>query len=84
MVSKIDRQAFLQSLIVPPGKEISLHKDYDPGFKPDYITKEDATLLLEQGIEKMAVLRFILCNGRGYKRLNPYRERHLAIFVNCF
>jgi len=29
MVSKIDRQAFLQSLIVPPGKEISLHKDYD-------------------------------------------------------
>ncbi|MFN9675254.1 MAG: polyphosphate kinase 2 family protein [Microcystis sp.] len=54
MVSKIDRQAFLQSLIVPPGKEISLHKDYDPGFKPDYITKEDATLLLQQGIEKMA------------------------------
>jgi hypothetical protein len=30
------------------------------------------------------VLRFVLCNGRGYKRLNPYRERHLAIFVNCF
>ncbi|TRV45106.1 MAG: polyphosphate kinase 2 family protein [Microcystis panniformis Mp_GB_SS_20050300_S99] len=54
MVSKIDRQAFLQSLIVPPGKEISLHKDYDAGFKPDYITKEDATLLLQQGIEKMA------------------------------
>ena len=54
MVSKIDRQAFLQSLIVPPGKEISLHKDYDARFKPDYITKEDATLLLQQGIEKMA------------------------------
>jgi hypothetical protein len=29
---------------------------------------------------------FGLCYAmdRGYKRWNPYRERHLAIFVNCF
>jgi PPK2 family polyphosphate:nucleotide phosphotransferase len=54
MENKIDRQAFLQSLIVPPGKQISLQKDYNPGFKPDYITKEDANTLLQNGIEKMA------------------------------
>jgi hypothetical protein len=29
-------------------------------------------------------LRFVLCNGGGYKGWNPYIERHLAIFVNCF
>lgn len=54
MEIKIDRQDFLKSLIVPPGKQISLSKDYNPGFKPDYITKEDAKALLQQGIERMA------------------------------
>jgi hypothetical protein len=29
-------------------------------------------------------LRFVLCNGRGYKGWTPYIERHLAIFVNFF
>ncbi len=57
MANKIDRENFLQSLIVPPGKKISLKKDYDPSFKPDYITKEDASALLKTGIEKMAVLQ---------------------------
>ncbi len=55
MISKkIDRQEFLQSLMVPPGKKISLKKDYDPSFKPTNITKEDAHALLQSGIEKMA------------------------------
>lgn len=54
MANKIDRKEFLKSLIVPPGKKISLAKDYDPNFKPDYISKEDAGILLENGIEKMA------------------------------
>jgi polyphosphate kinase 2 (PPK2 family) len=53
-VIKIDREEFLQSLMVPPGKKISLQKDYDPRFKPDYITKEDAHTLLKTGIERMA------------------------------
>lgn len=51
---KIDREEFLQSLIVPPGKKISLQKDYNPRFKPDYITKKDAQTLLKTGIERMA------------------------------
>lgn len=54
MATKIDHEEFLQSLIVPPGKKISFKKDYDPSFKPDNITKEDANRLLQNGIEKMA------------------------------
>lgn len=54
LASQIDRDKFLKSLIVPPGKKISLKKDYDPAFKPDYIAKEDATQLLSDGIEKLA------------------------------
>lgn len=54
LAPKIDRNEFLKSLIVPPGKKISLKKDYDPAFKPAYITKEDATQILAEGIEKLA------------------------------
>ena len=54
MAPEIDRDKFLKSLIVPPGAKISLKKDYDPAFKPDYITKEYATQLLANGIEKLA------------------------------
>jgi len=66
MANKIDREEFLQSLIVPPGKKISLKKDFDPNFKPDYITKEDATALLQTGIEKMAELQDKLYAQNNY------------------
>lgn len=54
LAPKIDRDEFLKSLIVPPGKKVSLKKDYDPAFKPDYINKDDATKLLSEGVEKLA------------------------------
>jgi PPK2 family polyphosphate:nucleotide phosphotransferase len=54
MAANIDRKEFLKSLAVSPGTKISLKKDYDPSFKPDYITKEDAQQLLSDGIEKLA------------------------------
>jgi PPK2 family polyphosphate:nucleotide phosphotransferase len=69
MVSKIDREKFLQSLIVPPGKKISFKKDYDPNFKPDYITKEDASALLESGIKRMAELQDKLYAQNNYALL---------------
>lgn len=69
MVINIDREKFLQSLIVPPGKKISLKKDYDPSFKPDYITKEDANALLETGIEKMAEFQDKLYAQNNYALL---------------
>ncbi len=54
LAPQIDREKFLKSLIVPPGSKISFKKDYDPSFKPDYINKEDAAKLLDEGIQKMA------------------------------
>lgn len=66
MVNKIDKEEFLQSLIVPPDKKISLKEDYDPSFKPDYITKEDANALLQTGIEKMAELQDKLYAQNNY------------------
>jgi len=54
MAPKIDRDKFLKPLIVSPGTKISLKKDFDPAYKPDYINKEDATKFLAEGIEKLA------------------------------
>lgn len=65
----IEREEFLQSLIVPPGKKISLKKDYDPGFKPGYISKEDANTLLQTGIEQMAALQDKLYAQNNYALL---------------
>lgn len=69
MAIKIDREEFLKSLIVPPGKKISFKKDYDPNFKPDYITKEDAATLLQSGIEKMAEFQDKLYAQNNYALL---------------
>ncbi len=30
------------------------------------------------------VLRFVLCNGRGYNGWNPYRERYCCDFCQLF
>ena len=44
---------FIRPLLVPPGTTISLRKDYDPDYKADYVTKEDAAERLQQGIERL-------------------------------
>lgn len=75
---KIDREEFLQSLIVPPGKKISLNKDYDPRFKPDYITKEDANVLLQTGIEKMAEFQDKLYAQNNYALLIEFQAMDAA------
>ncbi|ELS47871.1 atn1 domain protein [Microcystis aeruginosa FACHB-905 = DIANCHI905] len=38
------------------------------------------------GLTMKFIRLFGLCYAmdEGYKGWNPYRERHLAIFVNCF
>jgi PPK2 family polyphosphate:nucleotide phosphotransferase len=38
-------------LQVPPGKKVILAKDFDPGYKADFIKKKDAADLLQQGVE---------------------------------
>jgi len=46
----------------------------------DYLDRDSITFLDKE------VWLFGLCYAMdgGYKGWNPYRERHLAIFVNCF
>ncbi len=44
-------------LTVKPGSTISLGKDYDPGYKPDSLKKEDAHALLEDKRTELAELQ---------------------------
>ncbi len=52
----MDLKKRIQPFIVPPGKEISLKKDYKPDFLPDDIKvdKDNADELLTEGIETLA------------------------------
>ena len=49
-----------ERLIVPPGKKISLAKDYDPGFTGDIVKKEAAASLLQKGVRRLAELQDML------------------------
>lgn len=42
-----------EKFIVPPGKTISLKKDFDPSFKPADLDKEKAKQLLAENLEKL-------------------------------
>jgi PPK2 family polyphosphate:nucleotide phosphotransferase len=50
----VKEKEFLEPFLVPPGKKVSLKKDYPPGFTADYITKADAKQRLQDGIQKLA------------------------------
>ena len=52
MPSKINKLYDL--LFVPPGRKISLKKDYDPGFTGDLVKKNEAKKLLADGITQLA------------------------------
>jgi PPK2 family polyphosphate:nucleotide phosphotransferase len=52
---KIDK--LLKTLRVPPGKHINLRRDYDPGFTGDWLDKDEAGELLEEGVEQLAELQ---------------------------
>ena len=49
---KVDK--LIQRFIVPPGKKISLKKDYDPGYTAKFVAEEDATELLQRGVHLLA------------------------------
>lgn len=78
MSKKIDTDEFLRPLIVPPGHKISLKKDYDPNFKPDSVTKEDASALLQRGIEQMAVYQDMLYAQNTYGLLILFQAMDAA------
>ncbi|BCU11499.1 hypothetical protein OA58_17135 [Microcystis aeruginosa NIES-88] len=39
---------------------------------------------LQQGLRHLRLFGLCYAMDGGYKGWNPYIERHLAIFVNCF
>jgi PPK2 family polyphosphate:nucleotide phosphotransferase len=44
----------IRPFLVPPGSKISLTKDYDPGFKAEFIKKKDAAAKLQEGVELLS------------------------------
>ncbi|UZO77344.1 MULTISPECIES: hypothetical protein [Microcystis] len=55
-------------------------------FEEIYLSKEDLNRLREEILGLIQMRLFGLCYAMDgdYKGWNPYIERHLAIFVNCF
>ena len=51
---KKKHQDEFKRLIVPPGKKISLKRDYDPGHTADYLDEDDAKTTLATGIKRLA------------------------------
>jgi PPK2 family polyphosphate:nucleotide phosphotransferase len=45
---------FIEPLRVRPGSSVVLSRDFDPGYKADFLTKEDAEELLEEGVRLLA------------------------------
>ncbi|UNO39514.1 polyphosphate kinase 2 family protein [Streptomyces sp. MST-110588] len=59
MTDRTDRtaeriEAFIAQLRVPPGSEVDLEKDFDPGFRAGIAKKADGVELLSVGIELLA------------------------------
>jgi PPK2 family polyphosphate:nucleotide phosphotransferase len=67
MPSKIDK--LYDMLLVPPGKKISLKKDYDPGFTGDLVKKKEAKELLAEGIQRLAEYQNMLYAQNTYALL---------------
>ena len=44
----------IEPLRVKPGSKVTLHKDFDPGYKADYVRKKDAQELLRTGVTMLA------------------------------
>ena len=47
-------QILIDHTIVPPGKKISLKKDYSPAFTGDLVNKKDAQEILAEGVRQLA------------------------------
>jgi len=50
----VDLDAFVKPFIVEPGSKVDLRKDFDPSYKADIATKQDADALLQEGIRRLA------------------------------
>src|SRR4051794_4160229 len=57
--------------MVPPGKKVSLRRDYDPGFAPDGVSKEDAETLLQESVRRLA----------KYQDMLYAQDRHALLII---
>lgn len=57
-LKKIER--LLERCMIPPGKKISLHRDFDPRTEPRNIRREEAAELLQRGVARLAELQEML------------------------
>jgi PPK2 family polyphosphate:nucleotide phosphotransferase len=49
---KLDK--LIDRFIVPPGKKVSLKKDYDPAYTAKFVAEDDAAELLQRGVHLLA------------------------------
>jgi RNA-directed DNA polymerase len=77
------RQALIKSALEPEWESKMEGTSY--GFRPGR-SAHDAISRIYLSINKSSYWLFGLCYAMDgdYKGWNPYIERHLAIFVNCF
>jgi PPK2 family polyphosphate:nucleotide phosphotransferase len=71
-------EALIHPLMVPPGKQISLKKDYNPGHTADFLSKEDANSKLEEGIELLAQCQDVLYAQNTYALLIIFQAMDAA------
>ena len=67
MPSKIEKLYGI--LLAPPGKKISLKKDYDPGYTGELVKKKEAKELLADGIKQLAEYQNMLYAQNTYALL---------------
>lgn len=53
-MKNIPTASLLERFAVPPGKKISLARDFDAAYKPNDITREEAGTLLEEGVARLS------------------------------
>lgn len=56
----MDLKKLIEPFIVPPGKKISLNKDYDPDYHDKIVKKKDAAGLLQEGVKTLAEYQSML------------------------
>lgn len=73
-----NREEIIKTFVVPPDKKISLKKDYDSGYKADYVTKEDAAGMLQEGIEQLKLYQDMLYAQDTYALLIVFQAMDAA------
>jgi PPK2 family polyphosphate:nucleotide phosphotransferase len=74
----MNNKKLLRRLMVPPGSKISLKKDYDPGWVPGDLSKEDAEKKLQEGIQLLAHYQDMLYAQDAYAVLIIFQAMDAA------